>query len=232
MKTKPPKAAKQGQPRPGLNGTTGKTPKVPESKNSKSSTTTTKPPAKPADAGDKPRRSLNIRQERFAELVASGVPATTAYRQAGYTQDGRIAEAHASRLVDNGGVKSRISELRKPDTRKSVLTLADKREFCREVVKKADAKMSDRLRALEIDAKLAGHFAPEKVEVEDGPNRLQSIRERAAEVARAMDRNARLRSSPTAPPNGNGNGNGHHDHNPLSRWMPNGNGNGNGNGKH
>ena len=66
------------------------------------------------------------------------------------------------------------------------------------------------MRAIEIDAKLAGDFAPDRVEVETGPKTLDSIRERAAAVASALDLNARLRrqSNRMAPTTRSG----------LSRW--------------
>lgn len=57
--------------------------------------------------------ALNIRQERFAELVASGVPASRAYIAAGYNVTEKAAEAHGSRLARNGKVTARIEELRR-----------------------------------------------------------------------------------------------------------------------
>lgn len=43
-----------------------------------------------------------------------------------------------------------------------------------------------RLRAIEIDAKLAGYFAPDQVVVETGPKTLEAVRERARTMASAM----------------------------------------------
>ena len=45
------------------------------------------------------------------------------------------------------------------------------------------------LRAIEIYSKLLGHFEPDRVEVEAGPKTLQSIKDRANQVASALGRN-------------------------------------------
>lgn len=45
------------------------------------------------------------------------------------------------------------------------------------------------LRAIELYSKLLGHFEPDRVEVEAGPKTLQTIKERAHEVASALGRN-------------------------------------------
>jgi len=51
----------------------------------------------------------------------------------------------------------------------------------------------DKLRAIELDSKLAGHFEPAAVVVESGPSVLDRIRERAERVVSALDRSAELR---------------------------------------
>ena len=89
--------------------------------------------AKPSKKAAK-ARPLNIRQERFAEFVASGMPATKAYMKAGYSNDPRIAEAHASRLVENGGVKARIAELRQPQTKAALRKKDDNLRYLAEVI--------------------------------------------------------------------------------------------------
>lgn len=45
------------------------------------------------------------------------------------------------------------------------------------------------LRAIEIYSKLLGHYEPDRVEVEAGPKTLQTIKERANQVASALGRN-------------------------------------------
>lgn len=80
------------------------------------------------------KRPLNIRQQRFAELVVSGMPATKAYMEAGYSQDPRIAEAHACRLVENGGVKTLIAKLRAPQTKAALRKKEDNLRYLAEVI--------------------------------------------------------------------------------------------------
>lgn len=141
---------------------------------------------------------LKPRQLRFCELIVGGASATSAYKQAGYVGKGNTAESTASKLLRNPKVQARIAELRKPITKKILMSKDRKREILRDMVENPATKPADMLRAIEIDAKLAGHFAPDKVEVETGPKALESIRERAAKVASALDLNARLRGRGTA----------------------------------
>ena len=58
----------------------------------------------------------NIRHERFAQNVVSGLSLTAAYHSAGYEKAG--ASANAARLIRNGTVSSRIDELRNENAAK------------------------------------------------------------------------------------------------------------------
>jgi phage terminase small subunit len=131
-------------------------------------------------------KPLNIRQERFAELVAGGENATRAYIKAGYKVSDTVAAVNGMKLLRKAQVKAHIAELRKPQTRKTLLTKERKRELLREMAESGGNKMQDRLRAIEIDAKLAGHFEPDRTEIEVGPKTLLSIRDRAKQVSRAL----------------------------------------------
>ena len=138
-------------------------------------------------------RPLNPRQERFAQLVATGMPASRAYREAGYTATGNAAEAGASQLLRHPKVAAYVNEVRAAAKAKgeeaAYLTLEEKRKFLRDVVttpigeidernKLAQAlkvtkdgreiKLPDKLRALELDAKLAGELK-DKVEIDASP---------------------------------------------------------------
>lgn len=150
-------------------------------------TTPTRPKAKRFQTAPKPRK-LNQRQERFCEFVVAGESQTEAYLKAGFKVPRGDARKHAARLMTNDGVKARIDELRAPQTRKALLSKDRKREWLRDIIENPGEKTQDRLRALELDAKLAGHFEPDRVEVEAGPKTLLSIKERAAEVSSALAR--------------------------------------------
>jgi phage terminase small subunit len=131
-------------------------------------------------------RPLNIRQQRFAELVASGMPATKAYMKAGYSNNPRIAESNACRMMDNDGVKVRIAELRKPQTKAALLTRDRKREMLRDIAEDKSASFDARIRAMAEDSRMAGHYEPDRTEIDVGQRTLQSIRERAAQVGYAL----------------------------------------------
>ncbi|MBA3890780.1 MAG: terminase small subunit [Gemmatimonadaceae bacterium] len=53
----------------------------------------------------------NIRHERFAQAIARGRAASTAYIEAGYAARGRSAEVASSRLLRNVEVAARLEEL-------------------------------------------------------------------------------------------------------------------------
>ena len=103
-----------------------------------------------------------------------------------------------SKLLSDIDIKQRVAEIQSKTEGKAVLTIAQKREFLRRVVvtpigqvdEESDLcqaaeysdtgrkfKMPDKLRAIELDAKLAGEFT-EKVEIKsDGLlELLQAIR--------------------------------------------------------
>lgn len=126
-------------------------------------------------------QQLSARHERFCQVYSSGRTATDAYKEAyGNT---RTAKAAASRLLTFVNVQSRILALREEAAQGAVLDLLAKRAFLRRVVctpigevsresdlcQKYEAhtaddvtylkvSMPDKLRAIELDSKLAGHF--------------------------------------------------------------------------
>lgn len=69
-------------------------------------------PRPPLDTG---QPLANLRHERFAQLVVSGLPQSRAYIEAGYNVSPTSAEQAASRLVKaDVKVTARIAELRAP----------------------------------------------------------------------------------------------------------------------
>ena len=132
--------------------------------------------------------AMNIRQSRFAELVVSGVPASRAYAEAGYSNRGRSAEANTTRLMKNDEVKTRIAELRKKDTKAALMTRDEKRRIAASIARDETASGVDRLRACAEDYKLAGHYEPEKHVVDAGPKTLDAIRERARKMVSPLSR--------------------------------------------
>jgi phage terminase small subunit len=179
-------------------------------------------------------KPLNIRQERFAEFVASGIPAARAYSMAGYSDNGRNAEANAVRVMANDGVKARIAELRAEASKRTefkkddlirdlvaawktpVGEIDEKSQFAQESVidqiaggshgklKRGKAasgnekvepitirrriKSIDKLQCVRLLTELLGWKEPDQLVVDAGPNTLEAVRKRAAEMASAMAR--------------------------------------------
>jgi hypothetical protein len=153
-------------------------------------------------------KALSAREQRFCEGIAAGLKGRAAASQAGFTATPASLDTIACRLLRKVQVKNLIEELRQQQTKATLMSRDRKREILRDIAENPDVSTMARIRAVEIDAKLAGHFAPERVEVETGPRILDSIRERAATVASALDRNAYLRARGTSASKSAG----------LSRW--------------
>jgi hypothetical protein len=119
-------------------------------------------------------------------LVAGGSSGTDAWIEAGYKCTRQSARALAAKELAKDNIKARIAVLRAPKTRDILSTRDDKRALLRHVFENPTVKMQDRLRAIELDAKLAGQFEPDRTEIDVGPRTLQSIRERAETIHSAM----------------------------------------------
>lgn len=128
-------------------------------------------------------------QRKFCEGIVRGLNQTEAYRAAYPNCSAKAAESKASRMVREGKVKAEIERLREKADDKAgsaVLTLAEKRSFLARVVRMEGAildedkdgdlinglkfdkfgnrvlDLPDKLRAVELDAKLAGELAQDK----------------------------------------------------------------------
>jgi phage terminase small subunit len=139
------------------------------------------------NAAESPK-PLNVRQQRFCEFIVAGESQTDAYLKAGWKVPRLDAGQHASRLMKYDKIKAKIAALRAPQTKKALLTKDRQREILRDVAEDGARPAMSRLRAIEIDAKLAGYFAPDQMVVETGPKTLEAVKERAAAMASAMAR--------------------------------------------
>lgn len=131
-------------------------------------------------------RRLTVQQERFCERIAAGDNQTEAWLNAGYKVSRSVARRNAAESLTNPVIKARVAELRKPQTKKLLMSKDMKREIAMQIASNPAKSDMARIRAMELDAKLAGHFEPDRVEVETGPYTLESIRERAKTVASLM----------------------------------------------
>ena len=117
----------------------------------------------------------NKLHEKFAWLVAEGDSHTEAYRKImPHVASPRVL---AHKVYHRADVKSRISEIRQEVATRSILSISRKREILRQMVEGTFptkivrnpngniVAVFDRLAALNMDAKIAGEFAPERHEI-------------------------------------------------------------------
>jgi len=121
---------------------------------------------------------------------------TDAWLKAGYNVSRVVAAANAFESLRNPVISARIEALRKPIVKKALMSKDKQRELLQAIADDPKSGPLIKIRAIEVDAKLAGYFAPDHMVVDDGPNKLASIKERANRVASLLDISARLR--PTA----------------------------------
>lgn len=100
----------------------------------------------------------NQRHERFAQELAKGSPASSAYKEAGYKTSGNSAEAAASRLLRDVKVQARVAELKERGAIKTEITLEGLIQEAAEIQASAlkDGQHSAAVAALTAKAKLAG----------------------------------------------------------------------------
>jgi len=123
-------------------------------------------------------RLKNRLHERFAHLIAEGLSQADAYRK---------LCPHVAHPADQGyqlgkrkEVKQRVSEIQAEVHSRAVMVIDEKRDVLRQmiegsvptkVIRQPDGRVQaiyDRLAALQTDAKLAGEYAADKVEVSTG----------------------------------------------------------------
>lgn len=112
--------------------------------------------------------------EAFCKDVAAGISVKTAFSKA-YPRD-QSPDPNAYRLAARNDVKIRIQEIKDAAVYKEVKTVEEKRHMLAlmmegkiptKVVKKASGIEAtfDRLEAIKLDCRIAGEFAPDKLEV-------------------------------------------------------------------
>ena len=89
-------------------------------------------------------------------------------------------------MLTNDDILKQIAELRKPVNHKIMSARDHKREMLYLIMEDKSQKIEARLKAIEIDAKLSWQFDPDRTEIQLGNSTLQSIKERAMQVAGAL----------------------------------------------
>jgi hypothetical protein len=77
----------------------------------------------------------NSRYEKFAQIVASGLTGSEAYRQVAGATAGKNADVLAARWMDSPGVSERLNELKEANSRKAALSREQTIEFLCNVIK-------------------------------------------------------------------------------------------------
>ena len=110
---------------------------------------------------------MNIRQRKFAELVAQGVLAGAAYEKAGYETSGQVSHSAGQRLLNHVEVQKHIKLLTSKSEKKTILNRDQIRKFYSDLIGDKGAKASDRLKASDLLNKMDQNYAPKMVEVID-----------------------------------------------------------------
>ena len=200
---------------------------------------------------DTNKRPLNPRQERFAQLVAQGIPASQAYVQAGYSKRHPDSTVNACLLLKTPRVAARVAEIQDlaASLGATLLTIIEKRRFLaelvrtpignigpdswlcqefreevkvrererereqqqaaddattttdpdpgagREIILRRRVRIADKLRAIALDSKLAGHITkpdpgPPSAQASAGPGTITPDEIRQAVIRMAKERGA------------------------------------------
>jgi phage terminase small subunit len=108
-------------------------------------------------------RKMNARQQKFADLVASGKAGGPAYAKV-YKAQGAAADSCATKLLRNAEVSAYIDKIRAKATEKTGLTLAKTHEILERIAEEEDDNRVV-IQALDQANKLRGSYAPDKLQV-------------------------------------------------------------------
>lgn len=155
----------------------------------------------------------NFKWERFAQEYVKEGKTAEAYQKAFTTNNMFSCKARGYALLDNSYVAARVNYLVEQTASTAVLTLREKREFLARVIRtpvgEVDSNsdlcqkykqttnantenttievwMCDKLKALELDAKITGEFAPERFELNHKVN--AKMIEEETDAAKAGER--------------------------------------------
>lgn len=131
---------------------------------------------------------LTLKQQRLAERHVAGDTGLEAARFAGYSGSDNNLMVMASTTLSLPKVRAYIAELRKPETKAAIKSKDAKLKFLASVIEGKDFKMGDRLRAVDIANRMAGHYEAEKVVLETGDNTLAFLQDRAKEVMSGLNK--------------------------------------------
>lgn len=109
----------------------------------------------------------NIRWEKFAQSIASGMSQRRSYRAAFPNSEkwkDETVDVKASELMKNGKVLVRVKEIGEKASNENIMNVMERKEWLTGIIKTNEEKTSDRLKAVYILNRMEGAYV-EKVEV-------------------------------------------------------------------
>lgn len=112
---------------------------------------------------------LTAKQEKFITNIIKGMTQREAYKAAFKPENmkDKTVDEKACRLFNDGKIQARYNELLKELEDEAVMTAIEKRKLLKEMALDKDNSINDRLKALDIDNKMAGEYV---TKVEAGIN--------------------------------------------------------------
>ena len=102
---------------------------------------------------------LRPKQEKFIQNIIKGMSQRQAYKNAYNAKYSvKSIDEKASTLFNSEKVQERYKELLKKADDESIMTAKFKRQALKEIFKNKENNMNDRLKALDIDNKMAGEY--------------------------------------------------------------------------
>lgn len=113
---------------------------------------------------------MERRQERFIFEYLRTANATEAYRNSGYKPSSdAVAASSAWRLLRNEKVQQRLSELRGALARDTIACAAERAEMLSFIMRSNEAKVADRLKAIDLLNKMENLYVSKLAGADGGP---------------------------------------------------------------
>ena len=110
--------------------------------------------------GGRMKDKLTPKQEKFIQNIIKGMSQREAYKDA-YNAENMKDESidcNACKLFNDAKIKQRYEELLKELEKEAIMTALEKRKLLKELALDKENSVNDRLKALDIDNKMAGEY--------------------------------------------------------------------------
>jgi phage terminase small subunit len=112
------------------------------------------------ERGEDMKDKLTPKQEKFIQNIIKGMSQREAYKDA-YNAENMKDESidcNACKLFNDAKIKQRYEDLIKELETEAVMTALEKRKLLKELTLDTNNSVNDRLKALDIDNKMAGEY--------------------------------------------------------------------------